>query len=103
MKINGKEYTLGEITFGTMCKLENMGINVSNMMDKPMNTVLAFATIAIGDKKLAEKEMNEHLMHGGKLDSIVEGIQEAMSKSGFMKAIRADKTDTQDPPETTAE
>ena len=59
MKINGKDYNLGEITFKTMCDLESMGINVSNMMDKPMNTILAFATIAIGDKQVAEREMNE--------------------------------------------
>lgn len=92
MKINGKDYNLGEITFKTMCDLENMGINVSNMMDKPMNTILAFATIAIGDKQVAEREMNEHLINGGSFDSIVQSIQEAMNEAGFMKAVRGDNT-----------
>lgn len=94
MKINGKDYNLGEITFKTMCDLESMGINVSNMMDKPMNTILAFATIAIGDKQVAE----EHLINGGDFNSIVQSIQEAMAESGFMKAVRADNTK----PKTTA-
>ena len=98
MKINGKDYNLGEITFKTMCDLENMGINVSNMMDKPMNTILAFATIAIGDKQAAEREMNEHLINGGSFDSIVQSIQEAMNEAGFMTAVRGDNPK----PKTTA-
>ena len=88
MKINGKDYNLGEITFKTMCELENMGINVSNMMEKPMNTILGFVTLATGSKEVAEAEINEHLINGGNFNSIVESIQEAMLDSGFMKAVQ---------------
>ncbi len=101
MKINGKEYNLGEITFKTMCDLESMGINVSNMMDKPMNTILAFATIAIGSKEVAEKEMNEHLINGGDFNSIVSSIQEAMLASGFMKAVQKGKDKPKTPSKKT--
>ncbi|MEE1057561.1 MAG: hypothetical protein UH239_09995 [Acutalibacteraceae bacterium] len=97
MKINGKNYNLGEITFKTICDLENMGISVSNMMDKPMNTILAFATLATGDKQIAERELNEHFINGGDLNSIVQSFQEAMTESGFMKALLANKEESKAP------
>ena len=49
MKINGTEYTMPELNFNTMCKLEDMGVSLTEMDQKVLTTVRGFLALAMGD------------------------------------------------------
>lgn len=89
MTINGKNYKLPEFSFETICELEDYGVSLTNLTDKPMKTVRAFAALAIGDAKVASKEIEEHIKNGGNLAEFVEEIQRSISESGFFQSLVA--------------
>lgn len=49
MKINGTEYTMPELNFNTMCKLEDMGVSLTEMDQKVLTTVRGFLALAMDD------------------------------------------------------
>lgn len=89
MTINGNEYTTPELTFSNVCKLESWGIQADSMGARPLGLLAGFVSLAIGGKTLEDGEaaIDAHIAGGGKLDDITADLNEAISKSGFFKAL----------------
>lgn len=94
MIINGKNYKLPEFSFETICDLEDYGVSLTSLTEKPMKTLRAFASLAIGDSKIAAREIEEHIKNGGDLTNFIEEIQKSISDSGFFQSLVA-RTETE--------
>lgn len=96
MTINGKNYTIPELNFNTMCTLEEMGVSLTDMDKKILSTVRGFLALAMGgDLQKAGKEMEDHLAGGGALEEMMTEINKAVESSGFFQAL-SKTTQTQD-------
>ena len=85
--INSKEYKVPEINFGTICDLEDLGVNITTIENKSMTFIRGLVALTIGcDTKRAGKEINEHLMNGGSFDDFV-ALIEAVTNSDFFQKI----------------
>ena len=87
MLINGKNYIMPELNFNTMCRLEEMGVALSDMDQKVLSTVRGFLALAIGgDLEKSGQELEAHLSKGGSLDQMLREINQAVENSGFFRA-----------------
>lgn len=86
MKINGKEVKL-EITFNTICQLEDMGVDISES-SKPMSMLRGFIAVALGESlEEAGKEIEEYIVGGGDVKELVDAMVSALKESGFFQAL----------------
>ena len=89
MKIANKEYNTPTLDFGNMCKLEDWGIGIDTLSDRPLTLLGAFCALAIGgtldDGKAA---VDEHIKAGGKLDDLTGELNRAIESSGFFSSAR---------------
>lgn len=93
MLINGKNYIMPELNFNTMCRLEEMGVTLSDMDQKVLSTVRGFLALAIGgDLEKAGQELEAHLSKGGSLDQMLREINQAVENSGFFQGLVKSKT-----------
>lgn len=87
-KVNGKNYTAIPFTFNTICDLEDMGITLQQMKDKAMSTLRAYFALCLdGDKELAGKELQEHIVSGGDMESIAVAMNIEIENSDFFQAL----------------
>ena len=89
MKINGKDYKVPEFTFATMCDLENYGLSLTSINEKPLSAIRAFVALVIGNKEKADEELEQHLINGGDFEDIAKEMMNALSSSGFFRSIAA--------------
>ena len=87
MTINGKTYKMPELNFNTVCKLEDMGVSLTTKDTKTMSTIRGFVALAVGDVQTAGKELEAHIVSGGKLDDILTEINHSIEDSGFFQAL----------------
>ena len=88
MIINGREYRIPELDFNMICDLEEVGVSILNLEDKPISSLRGF--LAVVGKMPIERagvEIQEHLINGGEIDTLVTEIIEAMVNSGFFQAL----------------
>ena len=86
MKFNGKELKL-EITFNTICQLEDMGIDIASTA-KSMSMVRGIIAIALGvSVEEAGAEIEQFVINGGDMTTLVKCITDAMESSGFFRAL----------------
>ena len=86
--INNKRYTAKPFDFNLICDLEDAGVQLAEISDKPMSAVRAYFTICSGlDKEEAGLEMQAHLIGGGKMDDVIEAMNAEMKESDFFRAI----------------
>ena len=85
--INGKEYTIPEVTFDAVCDLEDAGLNLLDLASGNVKlTVIARACVAWVTHTSpagASKILAAHLADGGDLGSVVSPIWDAIEESGF--------------------
>lgn len=87
-KVNGKEYVAKEFSFNLVCDLEDMGISMADIAEKPMSTVRAYFALCTGKgKDYAGKEMEQHLISGGNFEEVVEAMNAEMEKSDFFRYL----------------
>lgn len=91
MIINGKEYVIPELSFNTICKLEEMGVSLSEIKNKPMAFIRGFLALTVGTPEKAGQEIEQHLENGGDLKEITEEIVRAVNESGFFQAMSKKK------------
>lgn len=91
MTVNGKIYQFPELTFDTMCKLEDMGIAIIELEQKPMTLIRGFLALAMGSIETVNQELEAHITSGGNLDEILQEITKAVNDSGFFHALAASK------------
>lgn len=90
--VNGKNYESVGITFNTLCDLEDMGVSLEDFGTKPMSFMRAYVTLCVGgDKVVAGREMEQHLISGGNFESITEVIASEVENSDFFRAISEKK------------
>ena len=86
--VNGKTYKAKPFDFNMMCDLESMGISIQEANDKPMSMVRAYFCMCMGkDKEAAGKEIENHILGGGKFDEIISAMSDEMEKSDFFRAL----------------
>lgn len=86
--INGKEYESREITFNFMCLLEDRGITLDDIENKPLKFAREYlAYCGRMDSEVAGKEIENHVIAGGNFNVLYDVINEAMAESGFFRAM----------------
>jgi hypothetical protein len=93
MIINGKELNVENITitFNTLCKLEEMGVDMSNNA-RPMTMIRAFIALYLHETvDQAGKDIEQYVIDGGDLQALVTPISDAFEKSGFFQALSKQK------------
>ena len=76
MKLNGKDFSVMEVTFNHVCALEDMGIDLGSS-GKTLSTLRAFVALAL----------DETVEEGNDLKELVSVMTESMEKSGFFRAL----------------
>lgn len=86
--INGKLYQAREITFNTICDLEDAGVSLTEIEQKPISTVRSYFAICLGgNKEAAGQEIEKHIINGGSLDEIMTAFREELADSDFFQAL----------------
>lgn len=94
-KVNGKEYTAKAFDYNLICDLEDMGIALQEAANKPMSMVRAYFSLCSGrGKEYAGKEIEAHIIKGGKLDDVMNAMSEEMDKSDFFLALNQKEEET---------
>lgn len=94
--VNGKEYVAREFDFNLICDLEDMGIAMSDIAEKPMSTVRAYFALCTGrGKAYAGKEMEQHIVNGGGFEDVINAMNDEMEKSDFFRNLnKAEEAET---------
>lgn len=86
--VNGKRYQAKPFDFNTICNLEDNGVPLQKMQEKPMSMARAyFAECYNGDKEKAGEELQAHVISGGTFDEIYKVMGEEMNESDFFRAL----------------
>ena len=89
MIINGKEYRNVPLDFNAVCKLEDMGVDITNVDEKVMTTARAYVALCMHKPvSIAGQEIEKHVMNGGTLNEIYEAFSAEVEKSGFFQALQ---------------
>lgn len=82
--INRKVYKAKEFDFNLVCDLEDEGISLEAMQDKPMSMMRAYFGICAGiGRNAAGEEMQKHIVSGGSFEEMAEAMSDAMEQSDF--------------------
>lgn len=94
--VNGTEYKAKNFDFNLVCDLEDMGISLEEAGRKPMSMVRAYFSMCMGKgKELAGKELEAHIIGGGKFDDIMVVMSSEMEKSDFFQNLsKTSETET---------
>lgn len=86
--ISGKEYIAKEFDFNTVCDLEDLGVSLEDMDEKPMSMMRAYFQLCAGVNKIeAGMLLQKHLISGGKMDELTKAMSAAMEESDFFQAL----------------
>ena len=89
MKINGVEYKNVPIDFNAVCKLEDMGVDISNIDGKIVTLARAYGALCMRKPlEVAGKEIEKHVRNGGSLNEIYEVFAAEVEKSDFFRALQ---------------
>lgn len=87
MKINGKDFSVMEVTFNHVCALEDMGIDLGSS-GKTLSTLRAFVALALDETvEEAGADIEKYVEEGNDLKELVSVMTESMEKSGFFCAL----------------
>ena len=86
--VNGVTYVAKPFDFDMVCELEDMGVTFERIDKMPMSLIRAyFAICANTDKEQASALIQNHMIHGGKLDEITTAMSKEMENSDFFRAL----------------
>ena len=95
--INGKRYTAKPFDFNTVCDLEENGVPLQEMSQKPMSMVRAYFALCFkGNREDAGKEIQAHVIGGGDFNELYKVMGEEMNESDFFQALNK-KTEEKTP------
>ena len=91
MRINGRDYRIPELDFGTVRRLEENGISFFDLQ-KPKKKYFSIITAFAGLATQMEPEevdfvLQQHLLGGGSFEGYLEEITKAVETSGFFQAM----------------
>ena len=85
-KINGKTYQSVIFDYNLICDLEDEGIDVDKMLDRPLGLCRAYLSVCGNmTKQDAGKEIGSHLSNGGTLEELMEIIGNELTESDFFR------------------
>ena len=86
--VNEKEYKAKPFDFNMICDFEDLGLSINALATKPTVAIRAYIAIC-GNVTLEEagKEISEHVVKGGNLNSVTEALNAEMEKSDFFLAL----------------
>ena len=90
VKINNKKYKVPQLGFGHFVQMEEMGFVVQDMLSKNQvfSTATAFTGVVTGlDKEESENLIQQHILGGGKISTIMDAFNEAAMESDFFKKM----------------
>ena len=90
VKINNKKYKVPQLGFGHFVRMEEMGFVVQDMLSKNQvfSTATAFTGIVTGlDKEESENLIQQHILGGGKISTIMDAFNEAAMESDFFRKM----------------
>ena len=91
--VNGTTYSAKPFTFNTVCDLEEMGVSMQDMQNKPMSVVRAYFAVCAGKgQDFAGEEIEKHVIAGGNFNDVIEAMSEEMDKSDFFRALQSRET-----------
>lgn len=89
--INGKDYVVPELNNNAICDLADNGFDILSPAFKkknPMSIARSLVAWIMGiDLEDAGDVLQEHIENGGELAPIIEAFGNAVSESGFIKAL----------------
>lgn len=96
--INGQDYEIPEVTFDTICKLEEGGISLMDLSDnkRPKFALLSRAFVAWildVDTDQASAVLQEHIKNGGNVVDILNAVYRKIAEAGFFGQSGDKETD----------
>ena len=89
IEINGKTYVPAELTFNTICRMEEMGAALTDAENRSMSLLRAYVSVTMNvPEKVGGEEFEKHIINGGKIDDIANCLTEAIEESGFFQALQ---------------
>lgn len=86
--INGKSYNAKPFDFNMICELEDKGISLEQIQQKPISMLRAyFAICASSDSDYAGREISEHIVNGGKLEDVMNVMANEIEDSDFFRSL----------------
>lgn len=86
--VNGKQYRAKEFDFNLLCDLEDQGLSLEDIDSKPMSLIRTYLAFCGNiSKEEAGKEIEAHLIGGGKFTDVVAAMSEQMQDSGFFRSL----------------
>ena len=93
--LNGVTYVAKPFDFDMVCELEDMGVTFERIDKMPMSLIRAyFAICANTDKEQAAALIQNHMIHGGKLDDVTAVMSKEMENSDFFRALSTNENKT---------
>lgn len=90
VKINNKNYDVPELTFKHFTKMEEQGFSIVEASQKKQMMLIAmgFTCAVTGlDREETEHLLEQHVLGGGNIASIVNAFGKAMNESDFFKKM----------------
>lgn len=88
-EVNGVTYTAKAFTYNVICDLEDMGVSLQDMQNKPMSVVRAYFAICAGKgSEFAGEQIEAHVIKGGDFSAVLEAMNNEMEKSDFFRALQ---------------
>lgn len=87
-KVNGKNYTAKAFDFNTVCDLDEMGIGIESLGDKPMSLMRAYFSLCSGlSIERAGNEIEKHITSGNTLDELADAMKKEIEESDFFRSL----------------
>ena len=88
IEINGRKFKAAEITFGTIRKLSQLGVDFNHLGKNMFTLVNAYVQVSTRLSEEAVDEMiQQHILKGGSLEDILKVFQEELDDSDFFQAL----------------
>ena len=93
--VNKVSYIAKPFDFDLICELEDMGVSFERIDKMPMSLIRGyFAVCAETTKEQAAQLIQNHLIHGGKLEDITEALTKEMNDSDFFHSLKSSEEQT---------
>lgn len=86
--VNGKEYKSKMFDFNLVCDMEDLGVSIEQIRNKPISAIRAYFSLCANlNKDAAGKEIESHIISGKKLDDVMNIMFEEMENSDFFRVL----------------
>ena len=88
--INNRRYESAPLDFNAVCTFEDNGIKLDDLKKKPFACMRNYLALCSNlDLEDAGREIESHIINGGKLDDLINAMNTEIDKSDFFRALFA--------------